>query len=378
MVSPGAPDLPTSAPRPARVPAASAGPMLVRPAALGDLPDLLNLAALAGAGLTTLPKDHQLLHKRITKSIQSFSRLLASSPDAAPDSPGGESYLLVLQDSAGKVVGTSGVVAKVGGFEPFYSYVIESTRFESRTIGVAHDVPILRLHEQHDGPCEIGSLFLHPDYRHSHNGRFLQLVRFLFIAEFAHAFESQVVSEIRGVSDEQGRSPFWDALGRHFFGIDFRTADVLSVSNKKFIADLMPDHPIYIPLLPKDAQAVIGQPHPHSLPAVKNLTAEGFTYQNAVDIFDAGPVYACPRDNIRSIRRSRRAPVAEVVQTVEAPDFMMCTTSAAPSAGGFRATKGPLQETPAGLRLTAASAQTLQLRVGDTLRYVELKPAGQN
>jgi arginine/ornithine N-succinyltransferase beta subunit len=40
--------------------------------------------------------------------------------------------------------------------------------------------------------------------------------------------------------------------GRHFFGIDFGEADRLSVVNKKFIADLMPDHPIYIPLLAED------------------------------------------------------------------------------------------------------------------------------
>ena len=45
--------------------------------------------------------------------------------------------------------------------------------------------------------------------------------------------------------------------------------------NKKFIADLMPDHPIYIPLLPYSAQEVIGKPHKESAPAVKNLKAEG-------------------------------------------------------------------------------------------------------
>ena len=77
-----------------------------------------------------------------------------------------------------------------------------------------------------------------------------------------------MVSEIRGVLDKRGQSPFWDALGRHFFGIDFAEADRLSIVNKKFIADLMPDHPIYIPLLPPEAQAVIGKPHAESAKAV--------------------------------------------------------------------------------------------------------------
>ena len=107
-------------------------------------------------------------------------------------------------------------------------------------------------------------MFLHPDYRGGGNGRLLQFVRFLFIADRPEVFESTVVSEIRGVIDEQDRSPFWNALGQHFFGIDFADADRLSVINKKFIAELMPKHPIYIPLLPKDAQDVIGKPHKDS------------------------------------------------------------------------------------------------------------------
>lgn len=339
--------------------------VLVRPVAMADLPELLQLAAMAGAGLTTLPDDEAILRQRIRKSIESFARF--------PDTPGGESYLLVMQTlperGEGKVIGTAGVVAKVGGYEPFYSYIIEKVVFESRHINVRKEVPILRLHEEHDGPCEIGSLFLHPDYRVNYNGRFLQRVRFLLMAEHPQAFESHVVSEIRGVSDEKGRSPFWDALGRHFFGIDFRTADRLSVTNKKFIADLMPDHPIYIPLLPRDAQDVIGVPHPHSAPAVKNLVAEGFTYQNAVDIFDAGPVYGCARDQIRSVRCSRRGYVAEIVRDCPGELFMMATP-----APDFRATKGTLQETPAGLRISAQAAHALQLRLGQPLRYVELTP----
>lgn len=338
--------------------------VVVRPAAMADLGALVELASLAGAGLTTLPKDGDLLKKRIAKSIKTFDKL--------PTTPNGESYLFVMETyPERKVIGASGIVSKVGGFEPFYSYVIETTVFESKTIAVRKEVPILRLHEEHDGPCEIGSLFLHPDHRKDHNGRFLQLVRFLFIAEHPEAFEENVVSEIRGVSDEAGNSPFWNALGHHFFGIDFRNADHLSIVNKRFIADLMPDHPIYIPLLPKEAQDVIGRCHEQSRPAVKNLEAEGFTYQNAVDIFDAGPVYGCARDKIRSVRESRNARVAEVVEEVEAPMFMLGTTTEL-----FRAVKGPVVELAngKGIRINAACAEALQVRMGEPLRYVELKP----
>lgn len=338
--------------------------VVVRPAAPADVPGLLELASLAGAGLTTLPKDEAVLLKRVRRSVESFARM--------PATPGGESYLFVMELlPERKVIGACGIVSKVGGFEPFYSYLIEKTVFESKWIDVRKEVPILRLHEEHDGPAEIGSLFLHPDHRKDHNGRFLQLVRFLFMAEHPEAFETRVVSEIRGVSDDQGRSPFWDALGHHFFGIDFRAADHLSVVNKKFIADLMPDHPIYIPLLPREAREVIGVPHPASIPAVRNLEAEGFAFEHAVDIFDAGPVYGCERDAIRSVRESRRAAVSEVVQEVEGGELCMIGTT---SAEHFRAVKGPVVEAKKGVRIPAACAEALMLRVGEPVRYVRLKP----
>jgi arginine N-succinyltransferase len=338
--------------------------VFVRPVAMSDLDSLVELAALAGVGLTTLPKDRDLLTRRINASLESFRR--------QPDRPGGESYLFVMEDSASRrVVGACGVVSKVGGFEPFYGYHIETQLFESKVIGVRREVPILKLVEEHDGPCEIGSLFLHPDFRKSGNGRLLQLVRFLFIAEHPRRFEQTVISEIRGVLDDRGHSPFWAALGWHFFGIDFAEADRLSVTNKKFIADLMPDHPIYIPLLPPDARAVIGQPHRESARAVRNLEAEGFRFAGMVDIFDAGPVMSCPRDEVRTVRQSRRTVVEAVGEGGgDGSDHMIGTTGP-----GFRACVGRISAGREGIHIRAETSAVLGVSVGDAVRIVELDPS---
>jgi arginine N-succinyltransferase len=328
---------------------------------MADLNPLLELAGLAGAGLTTLPKDRDLLKKRIDKSIKSFA--------AETDRPGGETYLFVMEDLANaRVVGACGVVSKVGGFEPFYSYRIDTQLFASKVINIRKEVPILNLVAEHDGPCEVGSLFLHPDYRHGGNGRLLQLVRFLFIAERPEVFESTVVSELRGVLDANGHSPFWDALGKHFFGIDFAEADRLSIINKKFIAELMPKHPIYIPLLPKEAQDVIGKPHKDGIPAVKNLEEEGFKLNGMVDIFDAGPVVSCARDEIRTVKQSRRAIIAAVTdQKISSPQFMI--GSMRPE---FRACKAEVDTShPQGLRISGDVSAALKVHVGDTVRIVE-------
>lgn len=334
----------------------------IRPVTVADLDPLVELAGLAGAGLTTLPKDRDLLKKRIDKSVKSFA--------SDTDRPGGEIYLFVMEDmDLSRVVGACGITSKVGGFQPFYSYRIETQLFESKAIRIRKEVPILTLVEEHDGPCEVGSLFLHPDYRGGGNGRFLQLVRFLLIAERPERFESTIVSELRGVLDENGRSPFWDALGRHFFGIDFAEADRLSIVNKKFIAELMPEHPIYIPLLPADAQQVIGKPHKESVRALTNLQAEGFVFSGMVDIFDAGPVVSCQRDDVRTIRESRRARIAAVTdQKLDSPIYMIGTTKQ-----DFRACKGQIDIShDEGVRISGETAAALRVHVGDTIRFVKL------
>jgi arginine N-succinyltransferase len=339
---------------------------VIRPVTTLDLDGLLTLASLAGVGLTTLPKDRDLLQKRVKNSIDSFA--------TNADKPGGESYLFVMEDTDTKqVVGACGITSKVGGFQPFYAYKIETALFESKLIHVRKEVPILRLDEQHDGPCEIGSLFLHPDYRRNGNGRMLQLVRFLFIAEHPERFESTVVSEIRGMLDNAGHSPFWDALGKHFFAIDFAQADRLSVVNKKFIAELMPRHPIYIPLLPASAQTVIGKPHRESERAVKNLETEGFKFANMVDIFDAGPVLSCPRDEIRSVKQSRRVNIRGTDFQPVSPTqskFLLSTT-----ADHFCACHSPIQLDRNGVVIPQGAADALHAQAGEEIRIVELDAA---
>ena len=338
--------------------------VFTRPATLDDLEPLTDLAGRAGVGLTTLPKDRDLLARRIQKSVRSFERI--------PDRPGGESYLFVMQDEAtGRVVGASGIVSKVGGFEPFYAFQIHEEVHHCDFLKARTAVPYLQLLRQHDGPAEVGSLFLHPDYRKKDNGRLLQLVRFLFLAEYPAAFESLVVSELRGVIDETtGRSPFWDAVGRHFFDIDFPKADYLSVVNKKFIADLMPTHSIYIPLLPASAQQVIGQAHDGSKPALKNLEAEGFRFCGQVDIFDAGPCVCCGRDEIRTVRESRCGVVTEITdQPITSPTFIVGTRG-----GEFRAGACPVEVSDDGVRIGADLARALRVQVGSPVRFAPLRP----
>lgn len=338
--------------------------VFIRPVSRSDIDQLVELAAMAGFGLTSLPKDRELLEKRIAQSELSF-RL-------EPDRPGGELYIFVMEDQqTGTLAGTSCIVSKVGGFEPFYAFQIQTHVHESRQLGIRKEIPTLYLMALHSGPCEIGGLFLAPAYRKHGNGRLLSLFRFLFMADFPYRFEQTVIAEMRGVVDQDGRSPFWEALGRHFFDMDFPKADYLSVKDKQFIADLMPTCPIYIPLLPKEAQEVIGKVHKDTEPALKMLQDEGFSFSGMVDIFEAGPVISARLFQIRIVKESLTAQIGEVVSDELGPPCYLVTNSRL----DFRACSANVEMAPhGGIRIDASVADALQVQEGDRVRFGRLHP----
>ena len=274
----------------------------VRPIARDDLPDVLALSERTGAGLTTLPANKERLSERIERSLASFAGG-APRADAC--------YVFVLVDaSTDRVAGIAAIEAAVGLAEPWYNYHVGTLVHASRALKVYTVAPTLFLANDHTGHTELCSLFLDQAFRHGRNGPLLAKSRLLFIAEFADRFAPKVIAELRGKLDADGRSPFWEGLGRHFFAMEYSTADYLTgIGQKSFVAELMPRHPVYANLLPESARAVIGEVHDDTRPARTLLEQEGFRYEGYVDIFDAGPTLECFRDDIRAVRRSSVLPV---------------------------------------------------------------------
>src|SRR5699024_123992 len=130
--------------------------------------------------------------------------------------------------------------------------------------------PTLHLSNDMTDTSEICSLLLANEYHGGGNGLLLSRCRFMYLDEFSDCFSDKVFAEMRGVSDEQGQSPLWDALGSKFFDMEFARADRLSaLGNKSFIAELMPKYPIYLSLLPDSARAVISEVHNNTIPALR-------------------------------------------------------------------------------------------------------------
>jgi arginine N-succinyltransferase len=239
-----------------------------------------------------------------------------------------------------EIAGMCAIKAAVGLTDAYYSYRVGTIVHASKELGVHRKLPALYLSNDYTGCTELTSLFLAPAHRGKGLGTLLSKSRLLFIAELPQRFADKVIAEIRGISDEHGRSPFWDSLGQHFFAMDFPTADhLVGTGNKSFIAELMPKHPIYVLFLSKAAQEVIGKPHGNSASALRLLEGEGFHYGSYVDIFDAGPTIECRRDEIRSVRQSRRlasrvGPVGHdatrcLLSNARFRDFRCCLSAAA-------------------------------------------------
>jgi arginine N-succinyltransferase len=337
---------------------------IIRPIEQKDLDELMNLLEKSGHGLTSLPKDPELLKKRITHSEQSFR--------VREERPRGEDYLFVMEELfTGKIVGVCAIISKIGGFEPIYFYKVETKHHHSKQISVKNDITTLYHHYIHNGPAEICSLYLDPTYRSSQNGRFLSLSRFLFMAENRKFFEDEVIAEMRGMVNDTGHSPFWDAVGAKFFKIDFPTADYLSVKNKKFIEDLMPKTPIIANLLPEDAQFVIGKVHPNTEPAKRILEQEGFKWSGMVGPFEPGPVLIAEIDNIRTIKES----IIGIVEEITEKQFKSEIFIVGRVGGKFRAALGGVKELKSGgLKISGVTAAALKIRLGDKIRYVSFKP----
>lgn len=355
--------------------------LIFRPVKEDDLEGVYNLALKTGGGLTTLPPIKEKLMEKIRESVKNFHYL--------PSKPSGETYFFVLEEVGTKqIVGTSAIYSKVGGFQPFWTYEIKTINKTSKQLGVNKKVQYLQVKTEHNGPSEVGTLFLDPEWREGNNGRLLSLSRFLFVAEFRKLFETSFVAELRGRIDLNGESIFWDCLGAHFFDMPFEKADLMVNDDKSFIDDLMPKHPIYISLLPKEAQVVIGMVHDQSRPAMRLLEQEGFKQIDEVDIFEAGPIVEGETDSIRTVRESRRAncvkgkpdavthekwgQVAEVQKGAGMRFYLVANVK---SHQDFKVCVSEILVDESGdVSLPIQTVEALELEPGDPIRYVTVRP----
>jgi arginine N-succinyltransferase len=330
----------------------------VRPAGNDDFQAIYEMAKLTGGGFTNLPPDRGALVDKIVRSQKSFER--------QGDEPSDDMFLFVLENfETGQIRGTCQVFGMVGVHAPFYSYRMGTLTQTSQALGKTFRAELLNLSTDLEGSSEVGGLFLHPGERAGGLGMLLARSRYLFMKLHRERFGRRVIAELRGVIDEAGGSPFWDAIAGKFFGMNFQEADEFNAAHgTQFIADLMPKTPIYTAMLPEHARAVIGVPHPKGRAAMKMLENEGFQFDCYIDIFDGGPTMISATDQIRTIRESRALTVTEVRDEVEGASMMLATGRL----GGFSACFGSARvDAEGGAAIARRTADMLGVQAGDSL-----------
>jgi arginine N-succinyltransferase len=332
---------------------------VLRAARPDDLDALERMARASAAGITTLPPDRAALEARLKRSTASF---------ASADQPSGEElYVFVLEDTARsgsaaeRLVGTAAITAGAGFADRFYCYRNETLVHTSAALHARNRVHTLHLCHALTGATLLSSFFIEPAYEQTLAPQLLSRARLLFIAEFAERFSDHIASESPGLADSDGRCPFWDAVGRRFFDMDYPQVERLAMGRSKaFIAELLPQSPVYVPLLPEEAQWAIGQLNPVAEVPFAILMDEGFESETYVDVFDGGPIVDARRASLRTVAQSRAAPAEWDEPEPAGPWHLVASTRRE----GFRAVLARARWARGHWRLSPADAGRLALPAG--------------
>jgi arginine N-succinyltransferase len=270
--------------------------------------DLEGLSAVAShLDSVNLPDDRAVLEKLIDHSRRSFSGQLDVFK---------REYMFVLIDTdTQKLIGTSMIHAQHGTRRAPHIFfdVMQDERY-SETLDKHFVHRMLRIGYNYNGPSEIGGLVLMPEYRRNTLalGKWLSYVRFLYIGLHRASFRDEVLSELLPPLESDGSSLVWESIGRHFTGMTYQDADRISQGNKEFIRTLFPADPIYLSLMPKKVQEIVGEVGPETKGVEKMLRRIGFTYAERIDPFDGGPHFTAKTDDITLVKDTKRAKVVKV------------------------------------------------------------------
>jgi arginine N-succinyltransferase len=341
---------------------------VVRPVELSDITALETLAAVTMPGVHTLPKTRDKIAASVERSIASFA--------AHVDIPSEESYLFVLENQATReIVGTAAIFASAGSNGTYFSFRNDVIQQVSRDLNISHSVHALTLCSELTAYSQLSGFYVRDRDSAGLEAALLSRARLLFAVLAPHRFGDRFFVPLAGVTDANGSSPFWDALGRKFFKMDFLDAERIigGARNRTLIVELMPHYPVYVPLLPGGAQAAMGQIHPDGELAFNLLTEEGFEADDYIDIFDGGPILQAHKNSLRSFTGSvvRRVALAD---PGVACDARVTYALAASNEQNFRAITAACPSVEAGefVYLAQDAQDALMVAPGDSVICVRI------
>ncbi|WP_420476302.1 arginine N-succinyltransferase [Noviherbaspirillum sp. ST9] len=337
---------------------------VVRPVEAADIPALEAMANVVTPGVHTLPRTRATIERAVERSVASFT--------SQPDVPTEESYFFVLQSAEdGTIAGTAAIAATAGASGTFFAFRNDVLSQVSRDLNISHNVHALTLCSDLTACSQLSSFYLRNRVETGDEAALLSRARLLFAAVAPHRFGEKFFASMSGITDANGRSPFWEALGRKFFQMDFLEAErmIEGARNRTLIVELMPHYPVYVPLLPGDAQAAMGQVHAEGELPFHILTDEGFEPDEYIDIFDGGPILQAHKNALRSFSQSTiRTVVARTNDDAPPANFLVATVREE----RFRAVMCPVPGQSDLAALDAQAMRALDVAPGDSVLCVKL------
>lgn len=321
---------------------------LFRPITADDAPDLLKLVSQSSGGLSSLQPRLAFLKDYIASSEKSFSG------EKNLEDP--HKYLLGLFDiRANRLIGCAAVKTQIGKDSPFINFDIKGDGPDQ----------CLQASSRFTGATEVGSLFLHPDYRADGLGRYLAKVRYLLMASEPWRFGDSVIAELRGICGAKG-SPLYDHLFEYKLEKTFLEADAEYYDrNPDALGDIVPIGCIDTFEMPLGVKASLGQPHPSGIGAMRLLQREGFIFSGTIDLFDAGPIMSVHRDTIRTIMNAKTDTIVASPSGAQGEPTLIASGKVA----DFRAVLTPATMSDNGLLVLPEAIHTLGAKMGGEVRY---------
>jgi len=326
---------------------------LFRPIVSADASALLKLVRQSSGGLSSLQPRLQFLKEYIASSEKSFSGKMSV------DEP--HKYLLGLFDlRSDRLIGCAAVKTQIGKDSPFINFDIK---------GDGQD-QCLQASSRFAGATEVGSLFLHPNYRADGLGRYLAKVRYLLMASEPWRFGDSVIAELRGICGAKG-SPLYDHLFEYKLEKSFLEADAEYYDrNPDALGDIVPIGCIDTCDMPLAVKASLGQPHPSGIGAMRLLQREGFIFSGTIDLFDAGPIMSVHRDTIRTIMKAKTTFISASPSGAQGEMALIATGNV----NDFRAVLTPATVSDNGLLVLPDALHALGTKMGGDVRYWQAEP----
>jgi len=321
---------------------------LFRPIKASDASALLALVTQSSGGLSSLQPRLDFLKDYIACSEASFSG------QKSLEDP--HKYLLGLFDvRKDLLIGCAAVKTQIGKDSPFINFDIKGDGPDQ----------CIEASSRFTGATEVGSLFLHPDYRADGLGRYLAKVRYLLMAAEPWRFGDSVIAELRGTCGAEG-SPLYDHLFEYKLEKTFLEADAEYYDrNPEALGDIVPIGCISTENFPLEVRASLGQPHPSGIGAMRLLQREGFIFSSTIDLFDGGPIMSAHRDTIRTIMHAKLSTISASPSGAQGEPTLISSGTVK----DFRAILTPAMVSENGLLVLPNALHTLGIAMGGEVRY---------